>query len=56
MSTAMDAKPVSDPETQELTADQIIVSAKNGKAKITPVTGLADAQVEDVVSYFRTLK
>lgn len=36
-------------------ADMISV-VKNGKNKMKPVAGLSDAQVKDVVAYFRTLK
>lgn len=36
-------------------ADMIAV-VKNGKNKMKPVAGLSDAQVKDVVAYFRTLK
>jgi mono/diheme cytochrome c family protein len=31
-------------------------AVKNGKGKMKPVAGLSDAQVKDVVTYFRSLK
>jgi len=52
----MGVKPVSDPEVKKLTADQITVAVKNGKGKMKPVSGLTDAQVKDVVAFYRTLK
>lgn len=29
---------------------------KNGKGKMKPIAGLTDAQIKDVVTYFRSLK
>jgi mono/diheme cytochrome c family protein len=49
-------KPVSDPEVQKLTPDQMASAVKNGKGKMKPVAGLTDAQVKDVVAYYRGLK
>lgn len=53
----MGVKAVSDPDIKKLTAEQEIESVKNGKGKMKPYSGkLTDAQIKDVVSYFRTLK
>jgi cytochrome c6 len=52
----MGIKPTSDPYMQALTLDQIQAAVKNGKGKMHPVTGLTDAQIKDVASYFKTLK
>ncbi len=49
-------KPVTDPDIQKLTADQMAIVVKNGKGKMKPITGLTDAQVKDVVAYYRSLK
>lgn len=49
-------KPLSDPEIQKLTPEQMAVAVKNGKGKMKPVAGLADAQIKDVVAYYRGLK
>jgi mono/diheme cytochrome c family protein len=50
-------KAVSDPDIKKLTADQEFASIKNGKGKMKPFAGkLTDAQIKDVVTYFRTLK
>jgi mono/diheme cytochrome c family protein len=49
-------KPISDPDIQKLTADQMAAAVKNGKGKMKPVAGLTDAQIKDVVAYYRGLK
>ena len=49
-------KPVSDPEMKKLTVDEVEAAIKNGKNKMKPVTGLTDAQVKDIATYFKTLK
>lgn len=49
-------KPVTDPDIQKLTVDQMAAVVKNGKGKMKPVPGLTDAQVKDVVAYYRGLK
>jgi mono/diheme cytochrome c family protein len=56
MAKLMGIKPVSDPEMQKLTVDQVAAAVKNGKGKMKPVAGLTDAQVKDVAAYFKTLK
>jgi mono/diheme cytochrome c family protein len=52
----MGIKPVSDPDIQKLTPDQMASAVKNGKGKMKPIAGLTDAQVKDVVGYYRGLK
>lgn len=52
----MGIKPVSDPDIQKLTADQMAAAVKNGKGKMKPVAGLTDAQIKDAVAYYRGLK
>ena len=52
----MGVKPVSDPDIQKLTADQMAAVVKNGKNKMKPITGLTDQQIKDVVAYYRGLK
>jgi len=56
MAKAMGIKPVSDPAMKALTAAQMEAAVKNGKGKMKPIAGLTDAQVKDVVTYFRSLK
>ena len=49
-------KPVSDPSMKALSVADMTAVVKNGKGKMKPVAGLTDAQIKDVVTYFRTLK
>ena len=56
MAKMMGIKPISDPDIQKLTDDQMIAAVKNGKGKMKPVTGLTDAQIKDVVAFYRGLK
>ena len=56
MANAMGIKPVSDPDIQKLTTDQMAATVKNGKGKMKPIAGLTDAQIKDVVAYYRGLK
>jgi mono/diheme cytochrome c family protein len=49
-------KPLSDPEIQKLTPEQMAATVKNGKGKMKPIAGLTDAQIKDVVAYYRGLK
>jgi mono/diheme cytochrome c family protein len=56
MAKAMGIKPVSDPEIKKLTAEQEFAAVKNGKGKMKPVAGLSDAQIKDVVAFYRGLK
>ena len=53
----MGVKPASDPDIKKLTVDEEFASVKNGKGKMKPFAGkLTDAQIKDVVTYFRALK
>jgi cytochrome c6 len=52
----MGVKPVSDPDIKKLTPEEMAAAVKNGKGKMKPVTGLTDAQIKDVVAYYRSLK
>jgi mono/diheme cytochrome c family protein len=52
----MGVKPVSDPAMKALTVAEMTAAVKNGKGKMKPVAGLTDAQIKDVVTYFRSLK
>jgi mono/diheme cytochrome c family protein len=53
----MGVKAASDPDIKKLTAEQEFESVKNGKGKMKPFASkLTDAQIKDVVTYFRTLK
>ncbi|HEX3891291.1 MAG TPA: cytochrome c [Terracidiphilus sp.] len=53
----MGVKATSDPDIKKLTAEQEFESVKNGKGKMKPFASkLTDAQIKDVVTYFRTLK
>jgi mono/diheme cytochrome c family protein len=56
MAKAMGIKPVSDAEIKKLTAEQEFAAVKNGKGKMKPVAGLSDAQIKDVVAFYRGLK
>jgi len=56
MAKMMGVKPVSDPAIKALTAAQEFDSVKNGKGKMKPIAGLTDAQIKDVVAYYRGLK
>jgi mono/diheme cytochrome c family protein len=56
MAKAMGVKPVSDPSIKALTPAQEAAAVKNGKGKMKPVAGLTDAQIKDVVAYYRGLK
>ena len=51
----MGVKPASDPSIKALSVAEM-TAAKNGKGKMKPVAGLTDAQIKDVVTYFRSLK
>ncbi len=53
---AMGVKPASDPSIKSLSVAAETSAVKNGKGKMKPVAGLTDAQIKDVVTYFRTLK
>ncbi len=56
MAKMMGVKPVSDPAVKGMTVAQMEAVVKSGKGKMKPVAGLTDAQVKEVVTYFRSLK
>ncbi|MGD0902088.1 MAG: cytochrome c [Terracidiphilus sp.] len=56
MAKMMGIKAVSDPDIKKLTADQMAAAVKNGKGKMKPIAGLTDAQIKDVVAFYRSLK
>ncbi len=49
-------KAASDPSVKKMTVAEMEAAVKNGKAKMKPINGLSDAQIKEVVMYFRTLK
>jgi mono/diheme cytochrome c family protein len=55
MAKMMSIKPASDPAIKNLTAEQMFTAVKNGKGKMKPVAGLTDAQIKDVVAFYRGL-
>jgi len=56
MAKMMGIKTVSDPAMKALSVADMTAAVKNGKGKMKPIDGLTDAQVKDVVTYFRSLK
>jgi mono/diheme cytochrome c family protein len=54
----MSVKPASDPSMKALSVADMTAAVKNGKGKNMKAYGgkLSDAQIKDVVTYFRTLK
>ncbi|MGA3370771.1 MAG: cytochrome c [Terracidiphilus sp.] len=56
MAKMMGIKAVSDPDIKKLTADQMAAAVKNGKGKMKPIAGLTDAQIKDVVAFYKGLK
>jgi mono/diheme cytochrome c family protein len=56
MAKMMGVKPVSDPSVKGMSAADMEAIVKNGKGKMKPIAGLSDAQIKDVVTYFRSLK
>jgi cytochrome c6 len=52
---AMKVLPITDPAVKKLTEAQMIDAVRNGMGKMKPYKGsLTDAQIKDVVTYFRT--
>lgn len=52
---AMKVKPITDPEVKGFTEAKMIEAVRNGMGKMQPYKGkLTDAQIKDVVAYFRT--
>jgi mono/diheme cytochrome c family protein len=56
MAKMMGIKPVSDASVKSLTVAEVTAAVKSGKGKMKPVAGLTDAQVKEVVTYFKSLK
>ena len=56
MAKAMGIKAASDPAIKALTAAQEFAVVKDGKGKMKPIAGLTDAQIKDVVAFYRGLK
>lgn len=56
MAKMLGVKPVSDPSVKSMSVSEMEAVVKNGKGKMKPVAGLTDAQIKDVVTYFRSLK
>ena len=52
---SMKVKPVTDADVKKMNEAQMIEAVKNGMGKMQPYNGkLTDAQIKDVVGYFRT--
>jgi mono/diheme cytochrome c family protein len=56
MAKMMGIKAASDPAIKALTDVQMVAAVKDGKGKMKPIAGLTDAQIKDVVAYYRGLK
>jgi mono/diheme cytochrome c family protein len=56
MAKMMGIKAASDPAVKALTDAQMTAAIKDGKGKMKPIAGLTDAQIKDVVAYYRSLK
>ena len=56
MAKMMGIKSASDPGIQALTVDQMSAAVKDGKGKMKPIAGLTDAQIKEVVAFYRGLK
>lgn len=57
MAKMMGIKAVTDPAIKKLTSAEMFAAVKNGKGKMHPFAGkLTDAQIKDVVAYYRSLK
>jgi cytochrome c6 len=56
MAKMMGIKAASDPAIKALTDAQMIAAVKDGKGKMKPIAGLTDAQIKEVVDYYRSLK
>lgn len=52
----MGIKAASDPAVKALSVAQMTATVKDGKGKMKPIAGLSDAQIKDVVTYYRSLK
>jgi mono/diheme cytochrome c family protein len=56
MAKMMGIKAASDPAIKALTDAQMTATIKEGKGKMKPIAGLTDAQIKEVVAYYRGLK
>ncbi len=56
MAKMMGIKASTDADIQKLTDAQMAAAVKDGKGKMKAIAGLTDAQIKDVVSYYRGLK
>jgi len=56
MAKAMGIKAATDPAMKALSVAEMTGAVKDGKGKMKAVAGLTDAQIKDVVTYFRSLK
>jgi hypothetical protein len=56
MAKMMGIKPVSDPSVKSMSVADMEAIVKSGKGKMKPIAGLTDAQVKDVITYYRSLK
>jgi mono/diheme cytochrome c family protein len=56
MAKAMGIKASTDPSIKALSVADMTAAVKNGKGKMKPIAGLSDAQIKDVVAYYRGLK
>ena len=51
----MKVKPISDPDVKKLSEAQMVDAVSKGMGKMQPYKDkLTDAQIKDVVAYFRT--
>ena len=55
MGKMMGIKAANDPDVKKLTIEEMSVVVKNGKGKMKPIAGLTDAQVKEVVEYYKGL-
>jgi mono/diheme cytochrome c family protein len=57
MAKAMGVPAATDPNIKKISEDQEFEAVKNGKGKMKPFSAkLSDAQIKDVIAYFRDLK
>jgi mono/diheme cytochrome c family protein len=56
MAKMMGIKAASDPDIKKLSEAQMVAVVKAGKGKMKPIAGLTDAQIKDVVAFYRGLK
>jgi len=56
MAKMMGIKAATDPEIKKLSVAEMTAAVKDGKGKMKPIAGLTDAQIKDVVEFYRGLK